>query len=557
MEIDIASMLHDSDSMLIFTVLAFGLLLGKLRIGSFVLGPTPGVLLVALLLGHWGFDIAFSTESVGFMLFIFCVGIEAGPNFFSSFAQDGLRYICLAALVALTGIGVTVAAAQLLDLDRGLSAGMLAGSLTSSPTLAGAQGAVVRMTDALGPEGRDAMIAQISVGYAITYVVGLLTVLAIIQLLPKLIGLNLAESARAVAIERGMMEGRRRTARTPIIRAYRVTPKAAEDLAGRTLREIGMYEQFGLSVDRIKRDGELFIPDSETVLQEGDEVALVGYPSGHARSNVELAQESFDADLLEFQIVSVPIVISRSGYVGKRLEDLQLQAEHGCFAESLERAQVPIPIRPDLQLNRGDILTVSGEHNRVEALVESLGFVERRSESTDLMSFSMFFITGLFLAHISVLVGQVSITLGSAGGLLATGILLGYFRARNPLVGNIPQGAINVLKDLGLNIFMASVGLNAGASVIETLAENGITLVLCGLAIALVPMLIGYLLGKLVLRMNPALLLGALTGAMTSTPALGTLTEAARSNIPAIGYAGTYTFANVFLTLGGAAIITL
>lgn len=543
--------------MLIFTVLAFGLMLGNISLRGMQLGATPGVLLVALLFGHWGFQIEFSTESLGFMLFIFCVGIEAGPNFFSSFAQDGLRYIGLAAVVALTGVAVAFTAAQLLGIESGLSAGMLAGSLTSSPTLAGAQGAAVRMVGELGAEGRDALISQISVGYAVTYVVGLLGLLAVIQVLPRLLGLKLDESARQVAIERGMIDGRRRTARTPIIRAYRVTPAAAESVNGRTLREIGMYEKFGLSIDRVKRNGTVFIPDSETVLEEGDEVAVVGYPVSHSRSNLELAEESFDADLLEFQIVSTPIVIASSKIVGQSLADLELQARHGCFAESLQRARIPLPIRPDLRLNRGDILVVSGEQRRVEELADELGFVEKASDTTDLTSFSVFFVLGLVIAHLNLLVGEISITLGSAGGLLAMGILMGYFRTRNPLIGNIPQGAINVLKDLGLNLFMVSIGLNAGGTVIQTLAENGLVLVSCGVAIAVIPMLAGYVVGHFGMRMNTALLMGALTGAMTSTPALVTLIEKSRSNIPALGYAGTYTFANVFLTLAGAALVTL
>jgi putative transport protein len=557
MDINLAQLLNDSDVMLVFTALAFGLLLGKLKLGNFQLGSTPGVLLVAILFGHWGFEIEFSTESLGFMLFIFCVGIEAGPNFFSSFAEDGLKYICLAAVVALSGIAITYTAAQLLDIEKGLSAGMLAGSLTSSPTLAGAQGAAVRLTSDIGVEGRDALIGQISVGYAITYVVGLLGLLAVIQLLPRLLGMQLADAAREIAIERGMLEGRRRTIRTPILRAYIITPETAEKLDGRTLRELGMYERIGLSVERIKRDGEIFIPDSETVIQEGDAVALVGYPSSHSRSNLAEVEETFDADLLEFQIVSQPIVIATTRFVGRTLQELELQAQHGCFAESVQRAQIPLPVRPDLRLNRGDILMVSGEQNRVDNLASELGFIEKASDSTDLMSFSSFFVLGLLFAQLNVLVGDISVTLGSAGGLLATGILMGYFRTRNPLIGNIPQGAINVLKDLGLNLFMVGVGLNAGGSVVETLYENGAVLILCGLAIALIPLLAGYLVGHLAMRMNPALLMGALTGAMTSTPALATLIETSRSHIPALGYAGTYTFANVFLTLGGAALITI
>lgn len=560
MDIDLAKLLHDSDVMLVFTALALGLMLGRLRLGAFSLGPTPGVLLVAILFGHWGFQIEFSTESLGFMLFIFCVGIEAGPNFFSSFARDGVRYICLAAVVALAGIAVAYGAGLLLDIDRGLTAGMLAGSLTSSPTLAGAQGAVVKLAGELGPEARDAMINRISVGYAITYVVGMLGLLAMIRLLPRLLGLKLDVAAREIAIERGITEGRRRTVRTPILRAYKVTPEAAQSVRGLTLREIGMYEKFGLSVDRIKRQGTVFIPDSETVLEEGDEIALVGYPISHARSQLEFAEESvesFDADLLEFQIVSVPIVIAATRIVGQTLAQLDVQGRHGCFVESVQRARIPLPVKPDLALSRGDIVTVSGEQHRVDELAHELGFVEKASDTTDLMSFAMFFAVGLLLAQLNVLVGEISVTLGAAGGLLTMGILMGYFRTRNPLVGNIPQGAINVLKDLGLNIFMVSIGLNAGETVVATLLENGATLVACGLVIALLPLLVGYLVGHLAMRMNPALLMGALTGAMTSTPALATLIEASRSNIPALGYAGTYTFANVFLTLGGAAIISL
>ena len=134
---------------------------------------------------------------------------------------------------------------------------------------------------------------------------------------------------------------------------------------------------------------------------------------------------------------------------------------------------------------------------------------------------------------------------------------MGFFRARNPMFGHIPQGAINVLKDLGLNIFMVSVGLAAGADILDALMESGLTVLLGGACIMLVPLTVGYLYGSLVLKMNPILLLGALTGAMTSTPALKTLNEMSDSAVPALGYAGTYTFANVFLTLGGASIIML
>jgi putative transport protein len=491
------------------------------------------------------------------MLFIFCVGIEAGPNFFSSFMQDGVRYVTLAAVVAVSGVLVTLGIAHLLELDAPLSAGMLAGSLTSSPTLAGAQGAAGRMVEEIGESGRMAMIAQVSVGYAVTYVVGLIGLLMIIRSLPRLLGVDLQEAAREVAIERGMDSGRRRTVRTPIIRAYNISEELAAEIDGRTLREIGVYEKNALSVEKVKRDGELFTPDSETILREGDAVSLVGYPISHERSNLDFSDETYDADLLEFQIVTQAIVVARTNVIGRELGDLNLLSEYGCFVSAVTRSQVPLPVENNFRLDRGDILEVSGERSRVERLAAELGFVESQSEQSDLMTFSVFFAIGLMVAQLSLVLGEVKVTLGSAGGLLVAGILLGHFRARNPIVGQIPQSAINILKDLGLSWFMVTVGLNAGGTIIEVLVENGMAIILSGAAIMFVPLCLGYLVGHFVLRMNPALLLGAITGAMTSTPALNVLNEMSKSSIPALGYAGTYTFANVFLTLGGAAIISM
>ena len=557
MEINIGNLLNNSDVMLLFTVLAFGLMLGRARLFGMPLGSTAGILLVALLFGYFGFDLTLHTERLGFMLFIFCVGIEAGPNFFSTFIQDGIRYIILAAVVAISGVVTTLGIARLASLDSGLAAGMLAGALTSSPTLAGAQGAATRLIGEIGEEGRDLLVAQIGVGYALSYVVGMLGLLVMIRVLPKLLGLDLVQAARDVAIERGLDGGRNRTRRTPILRAYRIDEQAAARIDGRSLRELGLYERFGLSVDRVKRDGEIFVPDSETVVVVGDKVALVGYPSGHARSEMNFDNEVFDSDLLEFRIATRAVIVAKSEVIGKELGKLNLVSDYGCFVDSIVRAQVPLPVEDQFRLTRGDILEISGESNRLAELEKRLGFVAQDSHDSDLMTFSIFFVFGMLLAQLSLLLGEFEISLGSAGGLLGAGILLGHFRARNPVMGHIPQSAINILKDLGLGIFMVGVGLNAGEDFVRILMESGAQVVAAGLVIVTVPVLLGCLVGYFVMRMNPALLLGAITGAMTSTPALKAINEMAGSNIPALGYAGTYTFANVFLTLGCAFIISL
>jgi putative transport protein len=286
-------------------------------------------------------------------------------------------------------------------------------------------------------------------------------------------------------------------------------------------------------------------------------VALVGYPSGHARSGQDFAEEVYDPDLLEFTMNSEQVVVNKKEVVGKALRELNLEAEYGCFVDGVTRAQVELPLDRGLTLNRGDVLTVSGERNRLQDFADEIGFVSERSDVSDLMSFSFFFVLGLVIAQFSLIIADLQITLGNAGGLLVSGILMGYFRARNPTFGHVPQGAINMLKDLGLNIFMAGVGLSAGAGIVSALLENGLLILLCGALIMLVPAVVGFGFGRLVLKMNPALLLGAIAGAMTSTPGLKSVIELTDSNIPALGYAGTYTFSNVFLTLGGAAIVML
>ena len=556
MDINIAELLDGSDVMLIFAALGFGLLLGKIRLGGFEMGSTPGVLLAALVLGSWGFDLDQQTESMGFMLFIFCVGIDAGPNFFSNFLQDGARFISIALVIVISAVGVTVGAMHLLDLDNGLAAGMLAGALTSTPTLVGAQDAVAQQMSHLDEGARKLMVSQISVGYAMTYVVGLIGILVALRYIPTILRFDPKDEARKIARARGMDSERRRNVRTPILRAYELSEDKDESI-GKSLAEIGLFRKRGLIVERVKRDGDLLEPDPDLVLQTGDKVALVGFPTSHARSDIDHDAEVYDPDLLEFRMETAQVVVGNPEIVGTSLSDLDLETKYGCLIDGITRAQVELPLNRSIKLNRGDVLSVSGERSRLQRFASKIGVIEHESDVSDLMTFAFFFLGGLFIAQLGLIVGELRITLGNAGGLLLAGIFMGYFRARNPMFAYMPQGAINMLKDLGLNIFMVSVGLSAGADIIDVLKESGAAVLLGGACIMLVPLIVGYLYGSLILKMNPILLMGALTGAMTSTPALKQLNDMSGNSVPALGYAGTYTFANVFLTLGGASIIML
>ena len=186
-----------------------------------------------------------------------------------------------------------------------------------------------------------------------------------------------------------------------------------------------------------------------------------------------------------------------------------------------------------------------------------MGSEERRVQETDLVTFAGGIVAGLLLAQIDLQVGAINIGLGSAGGLLLAGIMVGFLRSQHPTFGRVPPAARFILMELGLMLFMVGVGLRAGGGIVEAVLSVGPLLFVCGAVVTITPLLVGYGVGRLVLRMNPALLLGARTGAMTSTPALSIVQSAARSPVPALGYAGTYALANVLLTIAGTVIMVL
>ena len=559
MTIDFVTLLHQSDSLLLFVVLAFGLLLGKVRIGNFQIGNTIGVLFTALLFGQMGFEFTATTENVGFMLFIFCVGIEAGPHFFSVFLRDGIHYITLTLVILLTALFLTVGLAKFFNLGPGMAAGILAGSLTSTPALVGAQDALRSgLLNLPHQTDMQAVLDNMGIGYALTYLVGLVGLMLVVRYLPSLARLDLNTEAQKIARERGLSDSESRKTYLPIIRAYRVGPELAAWIGGRTLRETGIYPHTGCYVERIRRNGILASPDGDAVIQEGDEIALVGYPESHEKLDVNYrnGKEVFDRDLLDMRIVTEEIVVKNHNAVGRRLAQLKL-TDHGCFLNRVIRSQIEMPIDDNVVLNKGDVLQVSGDARRVKTVADRIGFISIHSQVTDLLAFCAFFIVGLMIGMITFQFSSFSFGIGNAAGLLFAGIMLGFLRANHPTFGYIPQGSLNMVKEFGLMVFMAGVGLSAGAGINNGLGAVGGQMLAAGLIVSLVPVVICFLFGAYVLRMNRAMLFGAMMGARTCAPAMEIISDTARSNIPALGYAGTYAIANVLLTLAGTLIVII
>lgn len=556
MEIDFSELFRQSPALIIFVAIGLGYLIGKVNIKGFELGPTGGVLIIGLLFGHFGYAGDPLLGTIGFILFIYSVGFQAGPRFFNVLLEDGPRYIALSVVVALTGFAVAKILALAFDLDSGFTAGILAGALTSTPTLVGAQNALDAGIAVVGPGLSPEILGQhISVGYAITYVFGTIGLILIVKFMPSLLKIDLVGASRQYAKDKGYQETENTiVSGLPLVRGYQILNG---EIAGQTRRQIEAIGDMDFGLVRMLRDGEFFELGPNDEVKVGDKIAILARPERHAvlREMPDLKSGILDRELLDNYVTSHDIVVTNEIAVGRPLRELRITEDSGCFVTKIRRAQVDLSVDGNATLMKADIISVAGDAQSIENLAEKIGSIEKDIKETDLVTFSFGIVFGLLIGLVSVKFGNINIGIGTAGGLLLSGIIFGYLRASFPTFGRVPPAARYVIMELGLMFFMVNVGINAGGGVVEALLSVGPVLIFCGIIVLIVPVTVGYLFGSYFLKLNPALLLGSLTGAMTSTPALSAAQDAAKSSMPALGYAGTYAFANVLLTLAGTLIM--
>jgi putative transport protein len=541
---------------LLFFVVGLGYLIGKIRIINFDLGPVSGVLFAGLVFGHYGHTLSSTVQTMGFVLFIFSVGLQAGPRFFSVLRTDGLRYLALAVVIATTGFTLALSLAKVLDFELGASAGLLAGGLTSSPTLAAAQEAL-RAGQVTLPEGvsADQVIGNVSTAYAITYIFGLVGLILIIRFLPQIMGIDFkAEAKKLEAEQTGGVEDSVQAIEDIVVRAFRVEQP---EMVGIPLHELYERNQGIAALSYLRRNGELLEITPETTVAIGDEIAVVGYLAHLLKVGARIGPEIEARELAQDKVESSRVLIMWTKVRRQKIDPREISIRYACFLASVERLGETIPIGPDSLFEAGDVLHVTGHRSAIDRLGEDLGHVERDVIETDLITFGFGIAFGIFIGGLSISIGGLSVGLGSAGGLLAAGLSIGYLRAIHPVFGRVPNAARWIFMELGLLIFMAGVGLKAGANILETLATSGLELVLAGMLVTSIPIMVGYAFGRLVLNINPVLLLGAITGSMTSGAALSVVSREAGNGIPALGYTGAYAFANVLLTIAGSIILSL
>lgn len=510
----------------VFLIVALGFMLGRIKVAGLSL-DVSAVIFIALAFGHWGVSIPKELGNFGLVLFIFTIGIQAGPGFFHSFRSKGKTLILITLLIVasacLTGVGLK----YLFDIDTPSLVGLIAGALTSTPGLA------------VAIDSTQSPLA--SIAYGIAYPFGVIGVILFVKLLPKVLGVDVEREAR-------MLEAERRN-QFPVLDTclFRVTNPI---VFGRTLQQLNIRVMTGAVISRIKRGDKILIPKADIVLEKDDYIQGVG--SQESLNNLALmlgVREEGELPLSNMQAIE-SLLLTKKDMVGKQLFDLNLQHNFGCTVTRVRRSGIDLSPSPELELKFGDKLMVVGEREGVQAVARLLGNDAKKLSDTDFFPIAMGIVLGVLFGKLSISFGGgMSFSPGLTGGILMMALFLSAVGKTGPVIWSMSGPANQLLRQLGLLLFLAEVGTSAGKTLVSTFQESGFLMFGVGAAITLVPMLLAALVGRLVFKISLLDLLGTITGGMTSTPGLAAADSMVDSNIPGVAYATVYPMAMVFLIL--------
>lgn len=518
--------LLNSSYFALFLIVALGFMLGKIKVKGLSL-DVSAVIFIALLFGHFGVIIPKELGNFGLVLFIFTIGIQAGPGFFDSFRSKGKTLILLTLLIigsaALTAVGLKYA----FNIDTPSVVGLIAGALTSTPGLAVA-------IDSTGSP-------LASIAYGIAYPFGVIGVILFVKLLPRVLHVDLDQEARRLEKER---RGQYPELNTCI---FRVTNPV---IFGRTLMQINVRAMTGAVISRLKHNGEISIPTAHTVLCEDDYIQAVGSEESlNQLATLVGVREEGELPLHDTHEIE-SLLLTNKDMINKQLGDLNLMKNFGCTVTRIRRSGIDLSPSPELSLKFGDKLMVVGEKEGLKSLARLLGNNAKKLSDTDFFPIAMGIVLGVLFGKLNIsFPGGLSFSPGLTGGILIVALVLSAIGKTGPILWSMSGPANQLLRQLGLLLFLAEVGTSAGRTLVATFQESGWLLFGVGAAITLVPMLVAVIVGRWLFKISLLDLLGTLTGGMTSTPGLAAADSMTDSNIPSVAYATVYPIAMVFLIL--------
>jgi len=552
--------LRNNPELAIFLTLAIGFLIGRLKFGSFSLGIVVGTLLAGVVIGQLDIKVSPLVKTVFFDLFLFTTGYKVGPQFFRGLKSDAIPQLALTVVLCVTCLVSAFVAAKIFGYDIGTAAGLLAGAFSESTVIGTAGEAINRLT--IPDAEKTALLNNIPVAYAVTYLIGTASLVWFIPTIgPRLMRVNLREEGlrmRAEVVGGGGEAAPGMMSPNSIfdVRTYRVTNPA---LVHKTVAQLeSLPEKFRVSILRIRHGGDIVEVTPDSVVHEDDVIAILARKEAHLQGAQDVGPEIDDKELIDVPIEALDVMVTNRSVAGKSLPELaRSEFANGVFLRKLTRAGQDIPVATITSIDRGDLVRLIGTKPKVDRAAQELGYPDRPTTATDMVFVGTGIVLGGFVGLLSVTVAGIPLTLTASGGALVMGLVFGWLRSAYPYFGRIPEAAIWIFDTLGLCVFIAVVGLNAGPSFVAGLKTSGISLVFVGLVAALLPHTVGILFGRYVLKMNPLIVLGACAGAGTITAALRAVQDEAQSNVPAIGYTVPYAVGNILLTAWGPVLVGL
>lgn len=557
--------MQNAPELAIFLTLAIGFAIGQVKVKGFSLGPVTGVLLTGVLIGQLDIVVSPTVKSTFFLIFLFAVGYSVGPQFVQGLKKDGLPQIAFAALVCVACLLVAWVAAIIAGFDIGNAAGLLAGASTISAVIGVASDTINQLS--IDGAEKTRMINEIPVAYAVTYIFGTAgTAWFLASVGPKILGGDIIKQTKEYEASLG---GSIQEEDASLEYAYdgttfRVIQATSsffdETKTVKDVEDFLVTKGWPIYIERIRpQKGDVIQePSPSTIINKGDNLVLNGPIDTLIADEDFIGQEVADIELLDFRVEALRVIICNKEVIGKTLSGFKKSKNrHGVIIRKIHRGKATLPLLNNVKIQQGDIFEIEGRKTDVDRFANYVGYAERPTNITDLLYVGLGIFLGGIIGSLTLHTGNIPLSLSASGGVLIMGIIFGWFRSLRPTFGAIPEPAIWLMNNLGLNIFIAVVGISAGPNFIAGLKAAGVSLFIAGIFVSIVPMFIGLLLGKYLFKFPPAITLGACAGARTTTAALGALEDALQSKVPALSYTTTYAVGNTLLIIWGVIIVLL
>jgi putative transport protein len=507
----------------LFVIVALGVILGHIKIFGLSL-DVSAIIFVAMVFGHFGVIVPKDFQYLGLVLFVFTIGIQAGPGFFESFRRDGRQLATFATLLIVSAGLISLVVVYVFEVDKNIVVGLLTGALTSTPGLAAA-------IDYTGSP-------LASIGYGVAYPFGVIGVILFIRFLPKILKTPIEEAEQEY-------ESKMKDEFPEILRKNYIVEN--KNVVGKAIGELRVRAITKAVISRVVHKGEAITPTPNTILQKGDLIKVVGTQQALEDTKLLIGSETDEEIPLSPEYDVRSVLVTNKEVVNKTIYQINLLQTYNATITRIRRSGINISPRPNSKLLFGDKLVIASSKANMEMVSKIFGDDRKRLSDTDILPIALGIILGVIVGKLNIVLGNFSFSPGLTGGVLIVGLVLSKLGKTGPILWTMTGAANQLVRQFGLILFLAAVGTSAGAEIVSIFEQYGVKIFLYGALITIVPMIIAGVAGKWLFKMNILSLIGAMSGSMTSTPGLAAADSMTDTNAHSIAYATVYPVAMVLL----------